>query len=64
MSHGLSKDMPLGLRMALTQNMEAMSRFAELSESEKMAYIQGARQVRSRQEMEQYVRRLTQSGLQ
>lgn len=54
------KDMPAGLRMALTQNMDALSRFADLTESGKVAYIQGARQVRSKQDMEAYVNRLTQ----
>jgi hypothetical protein len=57
-----SKDMPQGLRMALTRNMDALSRFTDLSESGKVAFIQGARQVRSRQEMEQYVNNLAQNN--
>ena len=52
------QELPLGLGMALAQRPEAMERFALLPEAERQALIQGAHQVRSRQEMQAYVEKL------
>ena len=52
------QELPLGLGMALAQRPEAMERFALLPEAERQALIQGAHQIRSRQEMQAYVEKL------
>ena len=51
-------ELPLGLGMALAQHPEAMARFADLTEEEQQAIINGAHAVRSRQEMRAYVENL------
>ena len=52
-------DLPLGFGMALAQNEPAMERFARLPEAERRAVVEGARQVRSKEEMQTYVARIT-----
>lgn len=49
------QELPLGMGMALAQNEQALERFSALSMAEQKAVIDGARQVRSKQEMRQYV---------
>lgn len=49
-------EMPLGLGMALAQNVQAMNRFAALSEAEQRTIIAHAHTVRSKAEMDEYVR--------
>lgn len=51
--------MPMGFSMALAQNPEAMQKFAMLSESEKQQIIDGTHSVKSKQEMHEYVNKLT-----
>lgn len=51
--------LPLGLGMALAQNEAAMKRFESMTEPEKQALIAQCRQVKSKQEMQQLVNRLT-----
>lgn len=53
-------DMPIGLKFALTQNIKALSRFANLSSSQQKAFIQGSCHLNSRQDMEAYVDQLLQ----
>ena len=55
------QSLPLGLGMALAQNSTAMERFARLPENEQQAVIDGARQVRSKQEMQVYVNKISNS---
>ena len=55
------QELPLGFGMALAQNTVAMERFAHLPEEQRQAVIDGARQVRSKQEMQAYVDQLNQS---
>ena len=55
------QSLPLGLGMALAQNSAAMERFARLPENEQQAVIDGARQVRSRQEMQSFVNKISNS---
>ncbi len=50
--------MPLGLGMALAENMEAMERFAAMNRTQQSAFIAGTHAIRSKQEMRQYVRNL------
>ena len=51
--------LPLGLGMALAQTEAAMKRFESMTEPEKQALIARCRQVKSKQEMQQLVNRLT-----
>ncbi len=48
-------EMPIGFSMALTENPEAMKKFALLSEEEKRTVAEGSHSVRSRSEMYRYV---------
>ena len=52
-------EIPLGLGMALAQNMDAMRVFSSLSESSRQNVIDRSRQVNSKQEMEHLVAGLT-----
>ena len=52
-------EMPMGFSMALAQNPEAMQKFAMLSEDKKKQIIDGTHSVKSRQEMHEYVNRIT-----
>lgn len=52
-------EIPLGLGMALAQNMDAMRVFSSLSESSRQSVIDRSRQVNSKQEMEHLVSGLT-----
>ena len=53
-----SPEMPLGLGMALAQNLEAMNRFAALSKEGQRAVIQHTHQIQSKEEMQAYVQSL------
>lgn len=54
-------ELPLGLSMALAQNPDALNKFANLPQSSRSAFVQGAHQVGSKQEMQAYVDKLLQS---
>ena len=45
--------------MALAQNPDAMQKFAMLSEEKKKQIIDGTHSVKSRQEMHEYVNKIT-----
>ncbi len=49
----------MGFGMALAQNSSAMTRFAGLSDDEKRAIIEGTHAIHSKQEMQEYVKKLT-----
>lgn len=51
-------EMPVGFSMALAQNPDAMQKFAQLSEDKKKEIINGTHNVRSKQEMHEYVNKL------
>lgn len=55
-----SEGIPMGFGMLLAQNQAAMSRFAGLSKQEKQAVIDGAKAIRSKPEMQDYVNKLGQ----
>lgn len=55
-------NIPLGLEMALSRNLSAMKEFSKLSETEKNKFIDGCRNVHSKDEMQNYVNSLT-SGI-
>lgn len=48
-------DMPIGLGMALAQNISAMERFAALPREEQRRIIAGTHSIGSREEMQAYV---------
>lgn len=52
-------EMPMGFSMALAKNLEAMQKFAMLSEDKKRQIIDGTHSVKSRQEMHEYVNKIT-----
>lgn len=53
------QSLPQGLGMALAQNISAMERFARMPENEQQAVIDSARELRSKQEMQAFVNKLT-----
>ena len=50
--------MPMGLGMALAENMQAMQYFAALPDQKKQAVIDHTHQIQSKQEMRQFVQEL------
>lgn len=52
-------EIPLGLGIALAQNLDAMNYFASLDDTGKQRVIDGTHSVRSKSEMKQYVSNLT-----
>lgn len=48
-------EIPMGLGMALAQNVDAMNRFAALPESEKQSIIAHTHSIQSKKEMQAYV---------
>ena len=48
-------EIPMGLGMALAQNLDAMNRFASLSEEKRRAVIAHTHEIRSKEEMRAYV---------
>lgn len=52
-------EMPLGLGMALAQDIHAMNRFASLSHADQQAFISRTHSVQSKEEMQALVQELT-----
>lgn len=50
-----NEDLPIGFTMSLAQHSDILSRFASLSKQEQERIVDGARQVKSREEMNSYV---------
>ena len=48
-------ELPIGFTMELAQHSDILNRFASLSHEEQERYIDGSREVESRQEMKNYV---------
>ncbi|MDD3334369.1 MAG: hypothetical protein PHI98_02520 [Eubacteriales bacterium] len=53
-------EMPLGLGMALGQNLQAMNRFANMTPEEQQAVIAHTHSIASKEEMQAYVQSLLQ----
>ena len=51
-------EMPEGLGMALAQNLEAMNRFASLPRAQQQRIIERTHSIRSKEEMQAFVRAL------
>lgn len=54
-------DIPLGIGMALAQNMQAMYAFTALDESTREAFIHNAQAIQTKEEMQAYVNHLLES---
>lgn len=52
-------EMPVGFSMALAQNPLALQKFAMLSDDKKKQIIDGTHSVKSKQEMHEYVNKIT-----
>lgn len=57
----INKDLPLGFGMALAQHPEAMKKFSDMSEGEQEEILSKAHNVKSKQEMKQFVSNLAQN---
>lgn len=51
-------EMPIGFSIALALNPEAMERFAMMNETQKQEIINGTHNIKSKQEMHEYVNNL------
>ncbi|MGM9522769.1 MAG: hypothetical protein ACI3VB_09885 [Oscillospiraceae bacterium] len=54
---------PLGLGMALAQNLEALERFSAMTESERKLIIERTHSVESPQEMRAYVQKIAEGEI-
>lgn len=50
-----NNELPIGFTMELAQHSDILNKFAQLSKDEQNSIVDGARQVRSRNEMRSYV---------
>ena len=50
-----NQELPIGFTMALAQHSDILNKFARLTETEQAAIVNGARNVKSRDEMRRYV---------
>ena len=50
-----NRELPIGFTMELAQHSDVLNQFAKLSRQEQNTLIEGAKQVRSRDEMRNYV---------
>lgn len=50
-----NEELPIGFTMELAQHSDVLTRFASLSKAEQEDIVNGARQVKSRDEMRNYV---------
>ena len=55
-----SESIPLGFGMLLAQNQAAMEKFSGLTGQEKQSVIDGAKSIRSKAEMQDYVNKISQ----
>ena len=58
----MNRELPIGFSMALAQNEAAMKQFEAISEPERQTILQRARNVSSKQEMQQLVWSLGERG--
>ena len=55
-----NRELPIGFTMELAQHSDILNKIAQLPESEQKSIIHGARQVKSRNEMRNYVENMFQ----
>lgn len=63
MSMGNYEGFPLGFTMALAQNPEAFERFSSMNTRQRQTIAEGARDMRSKAQMQTYVNRIAESGI-
>lgn len=56
-------DMPLGLGMALAQNLTAMEKFSALSHEQQQQMIAHVHEINSKKEMRSYVRQFAEGNI-
>ena len=56
---GQGSDLPIGFGLSLAANERSMEAFAAMSDAEKEVAVEKSRSMRTREEMEQYVNRLS-----
>lgn len=55
-------EIPIGLGMALAQNLEAMNYFSSLNKEQKQNVIEQTHTIRSKEEMQQFVSHITENN--
>ena len=55
-----NEELPIGFTMSLAQHSDILSRFTSLPKQEQERIVDGARQVKSREEMNSYVENMFQ----
>lgn len=55
-----NQDLPIGFTMELAQHSDILNQFAQLSKSDQNTIVDGAREVKSREEMRYYVENMFQ----
>lgn len=50
-----NEEMPIGFMMELARHTDILDRFSDLDKSEQLAVVNGARMIKSRNEMRNYV---------
>ena len=51
-----NRELPIGFTMELAQNSEILKKFSDLQKSEQNSIINGARNIKSHNEMREYVK--------
>lgn len=57
-----NNDAPVGFKMTLAQNMDALNKFTALPKAQQQALVNGARQITNPEEMQVYVMQVLQGG--
>ena len=53
-----NEELPIGFTMELAQHSDILNQFSKLDEAQKQTLIEGARNVKSREEMREYVEQM------
>ena len=53
-----NEELPIGFTMELAQHSDILNQFSKLDEAQKQTRIEGARKVKSREEMRAYVEQM------
>lgn len=53
-----NQELPIGFTMELAQNSDSLNKFSQLSKAEQESFVNGAKEVKSRSEMQNYVKNM------
>lgn len=53
-----NQELPIGFTMELAQNSDSLNKFSQLSKAEQENIVNGAKEVKSRDEMQNYVKNM------